>query len=79
MSLLAQNAQRVLNQALASPYGVLVRIHSQADKIQPSIRGRQILYRFKNLSPDYANIRIDVMSDTDIWVIKLEGTKEEDL
>jgi hypothetical protein len=69
MTLLAQNAQIVLDQALAAEHGTLVRIHTIADMVQPSKYGRQVLYHFKSLSPDYEALVIHIMSDNELWII----------
>ena len=66
-----------LNNALNSPHGILVRIHCKEDMIQPSMRGRQILYRFKHLSPDYDGLNIQIMSDTELWIVKMANNPTE--
>ena len=73
MTLLAQNAQRALNAAITSPYGVFVRIHCARDMVQPSRRGFQILRRFRALSPNYQSLRIDIFSDTELKITKHKG------
>lgn len=70
-TLLAQNAQQVLNQALESATGgILVRIHTTDDIIQPARYGRQILYYFKSQSPDYETLAIEIMNDNELWIGK---------
>jgi hypothetical protein len=70
-TLLARNAQRVLNQALESATGgILVRIHASGDIIQLARYGRSILYYFKSRSPDYAILSIEIMGENELWIGK---------
>ena len=74
MTLLAQSAQRALDAALTSPTGgILVRVYCPTDIVQPSRRGEQILARFRKLSPDYQVLRIDIMSDYELWITRHQG------
>lgn len=69
-TILAFQVQGVLDAAQSSPHGILIKIHSKTDTIQLSSRGRQILYRFKNLSENHKNLQIYIMSDDELWIVK---------
>jgi hypothetical protein len=77
MTLLHTQAQLVLDQAIRSQNGKLIKIHCTKDIIQPSRRGREILYHFKRKMPDYQFLRIEIMSDDELWLIPTSNTLED--
>lgn len=71
-SLLAQNARLVLNAALASDYGIEVEVVPIGDIPSPTLRAKQVLYRFKRENTDFACLRIFQAPDDDsaLWITK---------
>lgn len=83
-TLLAQTARHILLRALSAEYGVRVRIHTSSDMIQPANRARQVLYRFKNEDPDFADLQIRADPDDPndyLWIIqgRLVAKAEDEL
>ena len=66
---LAAQASRILEAATAAEHGILVRV--TANVITPALRGRQVLYRFRQeTSPANDALRIDIMGENELWIIK---------
>lgn len=73
MTLLASTAHAILNEALASDYGITVECQSIGDLPTPSLRAKQILYRFMSDNSDFANFQIRFSPDdpdNELWIIK---------
>ena len=71
-SFLAQNARRILNLALASDHGIEVLVEAHGDIPTPTLRAKQVLYRFKKDSSEYASLRIfqHPTNPSMLWVTK---------
>jgi hypothetical protein len=55
---LAQNARAILNAALACEHGLEVEVTAVGDVPTPTLRAKQVLYRFKKENTMYDRLRI---------------------
>lgn len=77
---IAQAARQILLLAMSEEFGLRVRIHTPGDMMAPALRGRAILYRFKNEDPDFSNLQIRIDPDdpdNSLWIIKGEWVARE--
>jgi len=79
-SLLAQIARRILDLALESEHGIEVRIEAVGDIPSPTLRAKQILYRFKKERESWNALRVfQSPHDEDcLWVTKQPLANVED-
>ncbi len=71
-TLLATNAHRILLSAIQAEFGIEVRVKAP-NMIAPAMRGRQVLYRFKNEDPRFKDIHIRLHPDDPnnlLWLIR---------
>lgn len=75
-TLLAETARAILSEALNSPFGLVIEIQtppSNPPTVAPTLRAKQILYRFKNENSDFSGIQIRLSPDDpdrELWLIK---------
>lgn len=72
-TLLAQNARQILLQALATEFGLLIRVQCADAMVTPALRARQVLYRFKKEDSDFDELhfRLDPDDpDNCLWIIR---------
>jgi len=79
MTILQNQATSVLRQALESPLGIQVKINQDEGKsvVTPSLRARQILYRFRQELGDIELNQIQIKlcpTDPDhrLWLVKTQ-------
>lgn len=77
MTALAEQATKILYQALELDLGAVYRVVSDDDSPSPALRAKQILYRFRSELGDpelkRLQIRLDPhFPDTQLWVIKTD-------
>ncbi len=83
-SLLAQNARRILNEALSAPIGIQVLIEAPG-MTSPALRAKQVLYRFKKEDRVFAHLQIRLHPtdpDNRLWVLNATenvGLEDPDL
>lgn len=75
MSTLLQSlVDQILREAISSEFGITVDITVLSeDVVTPSLRAKQILYRFKKENPDFDAIQIKLSPtnpDLELWLIK---------
>jgi hypothetical protein len=84
VSILSSQAENCLRTALASPLGIQIRILEDGEGVvTPSLRAKQILYRFRREIGDVELNKISVHfcpSDPDhrLWLLKMEAAGGED-
>jgi hypothetical protein len=64
----------ILRQCLESDVGIeiLVETDPSRDVVTPTLRAKQVLYRFKSQNPDYAGIQVRLSPDDPdhkLWLI----------
>lgn len=71
-SLLAQNARNILTTALSSEHGIEVEVAAMGDIPTPTLRAKQVLYRFKKENSLFDCLRIfqSPMDDKLLWITK---------
>lgn len=78
MSILRQQAENILRQALESRVGVQVKINEETvGTVTPSLRAKQILYRFRKEIGDVELLKLQIRlcpgdPDRKLWIIKGE-------
>lgn len=77
-------ALSILDACVASEHGIIVKIERREneDVNTPSLRAKQILYRFRKDSgnPEYLNIQIRLspdIPDTELWLLKTPETQPD--
>lgn len=73
-TLLRRSTVAILNEALKTDYGIAVSVHAP-NMTTPSLRAKQVLYRFKNENSDFANLQIRLSPDdpdNELWIINTE-------
>jgi hypothetical protein len=80
MSILSNQAENVLRTALESPYGIQILIYEDppGQVVTPTLRARQILYRFRQEIGDKDMDQIQIRlcpTDPDhrLWLVKNPG------
>lgn len=58
MTLAADNARAILRAALESEIGIIVDVEAASEMVQPTMRAKQILYRFKQEDYEFRDLTI---------------------
>lgn len=72
-TLLAQTAQAILLEALASEYGIVIKVESPQPMTSITLRAKQVLYRFKKENRDFDILKIRLSPDDPdgrLWITK---------
>jgi len=84
MSILSNQAESVLRQALESPLGIQVLVYQDRENgavTTPTLRARQILYRFRHEIGDKELEKIQIRlcptdPDQRLWLIKMSDPSD---
>lgn len=75
MTLLADNARRILHRALQAQVGIRVHVAPTGEMMAPTWRAKQTLYRFKQEDVDFKNLQIEFDGrDPDNYLVIVKRT-----